>query len=343
VTERDLRLGFFTNVDGEGSAKAKYDQAIELFVAAEELGYDSVWVAQSHFHGHGGLPAPFVFLSAVAQRTSRIRIGTALVVLPVEDPLRVAEDASVLDVMSGGRLQLGVGKGWEARTFEAFGRDIERRTDSYQEVLGALLHALEGKPIGSTDARLFPTSESLSQRIWEGTLTDANAEEIGRRGHGLLVGRIAVGEGDGDTGQRQEPMVDKYLRGANSAGRQPRVAVSRSIYPAADRATAFKDLASGVENYATKFRSHGYGSEDLSLQEYFTLANIHYGHPEEILSSLGSDPVMAQATDLLCEVQPGEPNHTQTLRALELTATEVAPALGWIPAHRRQPSFSSAF
>src|SRR6185437_14797224 len=123
------RLGFFTRLlDLTGPAE-RYRLAIEQIVHAERCGFDTAWIAQHHFHeDEGGLPAPFVFLAQVAAQTSRIRLGTAIVTLPLELPIRVAEDAAVLDLMSGGRLEVGVGPGGNLTAYRAFGLDSDERT-----------------------------------------------------------------------------------------------------------------------------------------------------------------------------------------------------------------------
>ena len=98
-----IRLGFFTRLLDRTDAAERYRLAIAQMVHAESCGFDSAWVAQHHFHeDEGGLPAPFVFLSQVAAQTTRIRLGTGIVTLPLELPIRVAEDAAVLDLMCGG-------------------------------------------------------------------------------------------------------------------------------------------------------------------------------------------------------------------------------------------------
>ena len=105
-----MKLGFFTRVLDEGSAAERYRCALAQIRHAEAQGFDSAWVAQHHFHEfEGGLPSPFVLLAQAAALTSRIRLATGIVTLPMEMPIRVAEDATVLDIMSGGRLELGVG------------------------------------------------------------------------------------------------------------------------------------------------------------------------------------------------------------------------------------------
>ncbi|HTE36322.1 MAG TPA: LLM class flavin-dependent oxidoreductase, partial [Reyranella sp.] len=95
------RLGFFTRLLDETNAAERYRLATAQIVQAERSGFDSAWIAQHHFHeAEGGLPAPFVFLAHVAASTSRIRLGTGIVTLPLELPVRVAEDAVVLDLLS---------------------------------------------------------------------------------------------------------------------------------------------------------------------------------------------------------------------------------------------------
>ncbi|MGP4882897.1 LLM class flavin-dependent oxidoreductase, partial [Klebsiella pneumoniae] len=85
---------------------------------AERLGFDSAWIAQHHFHEQeGGLPSPLVFLAHVAAQTDRIRLGTAIITLPMENPLRVAEDAAVLDLLTDGRLEVGFGSGGTPTSF----------------------------------------------------------------------------------------------------------------------------------------------------------------------------------------------------------------------------------
>src|SRR5580704_2615912 len=126
---KSKRLGFFTRLLDETSPAERYRLATEQIVHAERHGFDSAWVAQHHFHeAEGGLPAPFVFLAQVAARTTRIRLGTGIVTLPLENPVRVAEDAAVLDLMCGGRLEVGIGPGGNLSAYDAFGLDSTERT-----------------------------------------------------------------------------------------------------------------------------------------------------------------------------------------------------------------------
>src|SRR5439155_1634208 len=125
------RLGFFTRLLDEATPAERYRLAAEQIRHAEAAGLDSAWIAQHHFHEReGGLPAPFAFLGFVAAQSSRIRLGTGIVTLPLENPIRLAEDAAVLDLLSNGRFELGVGTGGNPSAFAAFGLDSAKREEA---------------------------------------------------------------------------------------------------------------------------------------------------------------------------------------------------------------------
>jgi len=150
-TKPRQRLGFFTRVLDAVPPAERYRLATAQIVHAEALGFDAVWVAQHHFHEpEGGLPAPFVFLAQVAARTSRIRLGTAIITLPLELPIRVAEDASLLDIMSGGRLEVGVAPGGNLTMYTAFGLDSNERHALMAHHLDLMRDAWTGRAPGAT-------------------------------------------------------------------------------------------------------------------------------------------------------------------------------------------------
>jgi putative FMN-dependent luciferase-like monooxygenase len=326
---RRLRLGFLSHLHVGADAADSYRIALDLFQAAEELGFDSGWVAQHHFlNGSGRLPSTLTFLAAAAQRTRRIQLGTAIVILPLEDPLRVAEDAAVVDTLSGGRLQLGLGTGGDPLTFAAFGTDLESRRERFSDAVNLLARALRGEPINGTTAQLYPPAPTLVERIWESTLSPSGGERIGRHGNGLLLARTAFMSSE-PTDQAQFPVAQAYLREHQPATGAPRIGLSRAVYPAADRATAIAHLDQGVADYIDIMIQRGFFPAGLSQAAYYARSHIHYGHPEDVIASLQSDLVLPLASELICQVHPGHPTPDQITRALERIASEVAPALGW--------------
>ncbi|MGH7920440.1 MAG: LLM class flavin-dependent oxidoreductase [Candidatus Dormibacteraceae bacterium] len=168
TASRLQRIGFFSYLGGTEDPARLLRETIETFRVAEDLGFDSVWVAQHHFGSRvGTLPSPLPFLAAVAEQTSRIHLGTAVVILPAEQPARLVEDAAVVDLLSGGRLELGVGSGTDPGVFRALGVDPADRVQRMVDGLGTLTGALEGAEL-APGQRLHPPAPGLRERLWQG-------------------------------------------------------------------------------------------------------------------------------------------------------------------------------
>jgi alkanesulfonate monooxygenase SsuD/methylene tetrahydromethanopterin reductase-like flavin-dependent oxidoreductase (luciferase family) len=123
----------------DGQAPELYDKWLAQVDLAEELGFDCAWFTEHHFRLFGGmLPNPQVLMGALAQRTKRIRLGTAVSILPLHNPLRIAEDVAMLDVLSHGRIEVGVGRGMPTKDYGLFGADWDTAQDKLEEQIGVL-------------------------------------------------------------------------------------------------------------------------------------------------------------------------------------------------------------
>jgi alkanesulfonate monooxygenase SsuD/methylene tetrahydromethanopterin reductase-like flavin-dependent oxidoreductase (luciferase family) len=349
LASRPFKLGFLTHVHGPGrSAEDVYRDLVETFVAAEELGFDGGWVAQHHLRDdYGRLPSPLVLLGAVAMRTTRVELGTAVTVLPLEDPVRLAEDVAVLDALSNGRVQLGLGSGGaNTEAFPAFGRQAEQRHANFDDSLARLRSALRGEPLpaGATveddqaPTVLQPARPGLAERLWQATSDAERARTVGTTGDGLLLGTAVH-----DPRTVQRPLADAHRAGWEAAASinvdqrptgRPRVGVIRAVFPAADRRKARDDLAPALEIHRRAFVRHGVAElANLSAEEYLARINVHYGHPDEVIEGLRSDPALLDlATYFVAVVQHEVSSLDDDLRRLKTVATEIAPALGWRPA-----------
>lgn len=329
-----FRLGFFSYLQGNKPQAEIFAETLEIFAAAEAYGFDTGWVAQHHFGHHGGLASPFVFFTALAERTRTIGVGTAIISLPLENPVRVAEDAATFEALYPGRLQLGVGTGFASPAVLAtFDRENADRRALYDDGVSRLIAALAGEPINADGDILNPPGDALVDRIWEAPSTPDRVAEAARRGSGLLLSRIAIGAGSRPTPEVQVPLVDRYLAEL-PGGVAPRLGFSRTVYPSRRPEIAHRDLSAGLEAMLANAAQAGQRPERTDLESLIRHHNIHHGSPEAVIESLAAEPLFLRITDLICQVQPGLPSLAQTIEAIELIATQVAPALGWKPKRR---------
>lgn len=322
-------LAIHTDHREHGEQARVYRDNVELFVLAERLGFDSGWVRSYKFrtqgeaaHFPGGMPSPFLFLAAVGGRTTRLRLGTGVVPLPIENPVRVAEDAAVLDALSGGRFELGVSNGGQQDTALALGVDLpvdrEEKKAEYLRRLALLTSALDGEPLRGTDQLINPPAPGLSGRIWESALTELTGTEAAQRGHGVLIGTTQTVPAE---------VTAAAYHAALPEGVDPRVGVIFHLHVAESREAALAALQADVE---TTYRwGRGWLPEAETLEEKAAAINVHYGTPEQIVESIAGFAPFLLATELQVSVAYGTTEHAQRVNALHAVMEQIAPQLGW--------------
>ncbi|ACM30187.1 LLM class flavin-dependent oxidoreductase [Agrobacterium rhizogenes] len=310
---------------------AGLEQTLQQLRYGEELGFDSAWVRQRHLEP--GISSGSAFLAAATQRTSRIQLGTAVIPIGYESPYRLAEDLATVDVLSRGRLNIGVSAG---RPLHAdliaplvFDGDWESNDFSHDRVL-RFADNLRGAPLGDEQTfiktpfgpirpRLQPYAKGLIDRIWYGGGSQRSAEWAGRNGFNLLTGNVITGEGTDDFLVAQSRLIETYRAAAGSRGR---VALGRVIVPfdSADAATRrrYQDYAAGRHE-----RTLTPQGERRTL-----FARDIIGTSEEILEQLFADPVLPKVSELRLEL-PYEFEHEQYRQILHDFVTRIAPELGW--------------
>jgi alkanesulfonate monooxygenase SsuD/methylene tetrahydromethanopterin reductase-like flavin-dependent oxidoreductase (luciferase family) len=169
-----------------------YAETLNQIVAAESLGFDSVWLTEHHFCDDGYTPSPLVIAAAIGARTKRMRIGTNLMILPLHNPVRVAEDAAIVSLLTGGRFDLGVGVGYRELEFNEFGRKLSHRPSLMEEGVALIRRAWAGEPLNFQgkryshgDIRVLPAPEH-KPRIFMGGLMEPAIERAACIGDGFL-------------------------------------------------------------------------------------------------------------------------------------------------------------
>ena len=320
---------------GTRSASDALLQSIDLAVAAEELGVDGAYFRVHHFARQ--LASPFPLLAAVGARTSRIEIGTGVIDMRYENPLYMAEDAGAADLIAGGRLQLGISRGSPEQVVDGYtyfghvpaeGEDhaamARRHTDTFLEVLSGRGFAepnprpMFPNPPGLL--RIEPHSEGLRDRIWWGAATRATAEWTAEKGMNLMSSTLLLEDTGVPFHQLQAEQIERFRDTWRAAGhpREPRVSVSRSIFPIVDerdrayflRETASTDQVGVLDGGQARF------------------GRTYAGEPEQLVKELADDEAVAAADTLLLTV-PNQLGVDYNAHVLESVVRYVAPELGW--------------
>ena len=321
---------------GTQSAGDTLLQSIDLAVAAEEIGLDGAYFRVHHFARQ--LASPFPLLSAIGAKTSKIEIGTAVIDMRYENPLYMVEDAGAADLISGGRLQLGISRGSPEQVIEGwryFGyAPVEGETDADMGRRKALefLDKLKGKGFAQPNPypmfpnppgllRLEPHSEGLKERIWWGAASNATAVWAAEQGMHLQSSTLKFDESGEPLHIQQAKQIRLYKEAWKKAGhkREPRVSVSRSIFALVtdqDR-YYFGQQAKGADSF-------GYIEPDKRA----VFGKSYAAEPDQLVKELVQDEAIREADTLLLTI-PNTLGVDYNVHVLSAILKYVAPAMGW--------------
>jgi len=333
-----LSFGHWSDAYGSQvrSASDSLLQSIELAVAAEELGADGAYFRVHHFARQLG--SPFTLLAAVGARTRRIEIGTAVIDMRYENPLYMAEDAGAADLITGGRLQLGISRGSPEQVIDGwrhFGyvpADGESDADMARRHAEAFLEVLKGAGFAKPNPRpMFPNppgllrvephSEGLRDRIWWGSGSNATSKWAAKLGMNLQSSTLKDDESGEPLHVQQRKQIEAYRDAWKEAGhrREPRVSVSRSIFALVDD----RDRA----YFGRESRdSDQIGYIDANTRAIF--GRSYAAEPDALVKQLAADEAIAAADTLLLTV-PNTLGVEYNAHAIESILKYVAPQLGW--------------
>jgi alkanesulfonate monooxygenase SsuD/methylene tetrahydromethanopterin reductase-like flavin-dependent oxidoreductase (luciferase family) len=330
-----LSFGHYQSVPGSvtHTARDALMQTIDLAIAAEELGVDGAFVRVHHFATQ--LASPFPLLAAMAARTSRIELGTAVIDMRYENPLYMAEEAAATDLISDGRLQLGISRGSPETAldgYRAFGyvpaedssdqEDARTKADIFRAAIAGAGVVLPNPQMSRSTVPLSiePQSPGLAERIWWGSGSRATAKWAGEQGYNLMSSTLLTEDTGVPFDELQAEQIAIFREAWKEAGheREPRVSVSRSVFP----------LVSDLDR---RYFGGERNSEDQVGHLDGGLARFgksYVGEPDRVAADLARDAAVLEADTLLVTV-PNQLGVEYNTRLLESIVTHVAPALGW--------------
>lgn len=319
-----------------------YARGLEIAQAAEGLGFRSVWLAEHHFSTYGYLSRPAQLATYIAARTTRLRVGTAVIVVPLHHPLVVAEEIATLDLVSGGRLDVGLGRGYQPYEFERLGLELETGRARWEESVDIILKALEGRPF-SYDGKLFKIPETsvfpqpLQQPrppIWITAQSPESVEAAVRRGFNLLTGGFGVPI---ERMAEFRRLFDRLVAEVKPAT-PLKVGVQRAVHvtdSAADARAAAEEARWNMR--VTLSLRHHYErveggraipvpapsepSTDDLLDRFLVI-----GTPDTCIRQIRRVQAMVGITHFNCSFWFGDLDQARVLRSMELFSREVAPA-----------------
>jgi probable F420-dependent oxidoreductase len=304
---------------------------------AEQVGFDAILVGEHHQHRDGFIPSPLIVSTAVAARTQKIHIGTGILLLPLYHPVHVAEDAATLDIISNGRLILGVGMGYQAGDFGAFGISPSQRVSRMEEGID-IIRACWTRDTVSYDGRRFRLDNVAVypkplQRphppIWVGAMADESIRRAAQYGDAWLTGIT-------QTMPNILRHTETYKAYADGLHRPARIILMRDAWVAETRQQAEEEYGPEVlAAYKYYWKSDSLSFRDNRSEAEFTIEKmapdrIILGSPEEVVDQLQRWQEMTGAEMVifrLRQAHSGGPPHEKILRAIRLFGDKVIPKL----------------
>jgi natural product biosynthesis luciferase-like monooxygenase protein len=353
-----MRYGVFYLPSSLPSSRAdgayRLRTVVEQVCYAEELGFDSVWLAEHHFHSFGGLfSAPPIIGAAIAQKTSAIRVGTAVILLPYHNPVRIAEDYATLDCLSNGRVEFGVGHGfvkWEALTL---GIPLEELRERFRENLEIVLHAwtrpavsYQGKFHEYKGVEVWPRPvQEPHPAVWMAATTSVESFEFAGS-HGFHMMLIPfLNEVEELRGKMQRYFEAR--RAAGHDGASARVLGVYHAYVGEDRSEAHAAAEAGLAEYhaaashahsltpkmadPASYRSHEQHRakmKQLSFGDLVAQSRVLAGGAAEVREQVEYVRERLYLTDLAGNFALGGLTDSQARASMKRFMEEVAPKIG---------------
>ncbi len=328
-----MKFGVFSVSDHYPSLprteRQHYVELLEYVQEAEKAGASSFWVAEHHFHEYGIVPNPAVMLAAMAQVTNKIRLGPAVSVLTFHNPLLVAEEYAMVDILSHGRLNFGAGSGYLKHEFEHFKKPLEEKREIADEALQVVLEAWKGEPVYFQGRYFSVDGAKLNvtplQRphppVYFATLRPEGAYQIGRKGYSLLMIPYATV----DNLDQLKPLIDQYRQGLQESGIDPaerQVAITFHAHVAESYDEACRNAEGALELYV-KTRLY---AKQRFLDYLYANDIVLWGDPEHV-AGIVKKVLAWGATEIVLLMDFGALDQRLVMKSLENFVRYVWPAV----------------
>ncbi len=332
--------------------KEVVDEQFDIMVRAEEFGFDSVWPAEHHFSEYGYCASPAVSLAAVAARTKSIRLGTGVVVLPLNHPIRVAEDFAIVDLLSNGRVDLGVGRGYQPHEFQGYGVDQARSRDMFHESVEVIQKAwteerfsYDGQFYQVNDVAVRPKPlQKPHPPIWMASLSPETFALCGRYGFNLLCAPVF-----GFDVNRGAAQIDEWRQALREHDRDPAqhdIGALIMTYVADTTQEALDDFAEPVLWWYHTFGKYVAPPPEegpvptyemytatrqlvnsVTWEQIVQVGAVVCGSPDQVVERIGEITEKTGLGLYLAWIRIGGLAHDKVLRSMDLMASKVMPQL----------------
>ena len=321
-----------------------YARAIEQAQAAEALGFRNVWIAEHHFSTYGYVGRPVQLATYIAAKTTTLRVGTAVIVVPLHHPLIVAEEIATLDQLADGRVDVGLGRGYQQYEFARLGLDLQSARARWDEAVDVIVAALSGEPFSYNgthytipETTIFPRPKQRPHPpMWVTAQSPQSVEATVRRGFNLLTGGFGVPVAR----MAQFRQQFDHLVAQHAPACPPAVGVQRAVYVTdreADARNAVDDarwnmrvtlsLRNGYERvvggHAIPVPAPNEPSTDELLEDYLVI-----GTPENVIRQIQRLQQAVGISHFNCSFWFGDLDQPRVLKSMDLFAREVMPAFG---------------
>lgn len=333
-----MEFGVFDHVDHSGLPLADlYETRLKIVEAYDRSGFHAYHVAEHHATPLGIAASPSVYLAAVAQRTTRLKFGPLVYTLPLYHPLRLIEEICMLDQMSGGRFQLGIGRGISPLETRFFGIDPDERQRRYEEITQILMQGLTSKVVNfegqfyrfhNVPMELTPLQQP-HPRLWLGVASPDSAERAGRNG----VNMVSL-----STAAEARILTDRYRKGwckANGGKVPPLLGLGRFVVVAdsdvAAIAIARRAYRKWHENFHHLWHVHGInptrGTRAPNFDETTNGGRGIAGSPDSVIAALSAQLVESGVNYCVGQFVFGDMSLAEAQRSIDLFVRRVMPAV----------------